>query len=121
MKAQSITLGLGIRVVGIVLLVGLILVYIHFQARNILLGPAITLQNDPAVLQSERTITLTGSAQNIVRLALNGREINTTASGAFTQTLVLQEGYTIIELEAQDRFGRTVSLRREYVYAPEAT
>lgn len=116
---QRLNLGILLRVTGIVILVLLVGFYVQFQARNLLAGPVITL-SDSSPVQHEQVITIEGSAKNIVKLLLNGKEIHTDAAGAFAQTLVLPEGYTIIELQAQDRFGRSTSLTREYVYVPAA-
>jgi len=118
---QTINLGTMLRIVGIGLLIVLILVYVLFQARNVLQGPTIVLSGVYDVVQHDRTVTIQGVAQNIVKLTLNGREIHTTEAGDFTQMLVLENGYTIVELSAHDRFGRISSLTREYVYVPQST
>ncbi len=115
---STITLGTCIRFVCIAVLIGFVVWYVHFQARNFLEGPALSLNDTGGVLHHERIISLTGTAQNIVKLTLNGREIHTTEDGAFTQTLVLEDGYTIMTLNAHDRFGRSTSLTRAYVYSP---
>ncbi len=94
--------------------------YVHYQARNFLAGPVITLTDTHTPIQHERTVMLEGHAENIVLLTLNGREIHTTEDGVFRETLVLPYGYTIIELYAKDRFGRTETLTREYVFVPQA-
>lgn len=118
---RSISFSTSIRFIfGMVLLVGIVW-YVQFQARNIIQGPTINLTSEYVPLQHERSIGLVGSAQNIVKLSLNGREIHTDESGVFTQTLVLPNGYTIMELTAQDRFGRTTSLQKTYVYVPLST
>lgn len=113
---SNITLGTFLQFIGIGFIVVLILLYVQFQARNILLGPTIALTNASPVLQHERTLTLAGKAQNIVKLTINGREIHTNEQGEFAQALVLENGYTIVTLRAQDRFGRETTLTREYVY-----
>lgn len=115
----NITLGTCIQFVGIVVLIGIIGLYVQFQARSLLQGPSITLSDTPATIQHERTLTLTGKALNIVKLTVNGREIHTNEEGEFTQELVLENGYTVVTLEAQDRFGRGTTLTREYVYVPQ--
>lgn len=121
LKIGSLNLGTTIKFIGITLLSGLILLYVHFQARNLLMGPTVALTDIYTSIQHERSIILKGNAHNIVKLTLNGREIHTDESGEFTQTLVLESGYTIMELKAQDRFGRTTSLVRKYVYVPLST
>lgn len=116
----NITLGTCLRFLGYGALIAIILAYVQFQARNILLGPTISLQESPTLIQHDRTITLHGSARNIVKLTLNGKEIHTDEKGEFTQAVVLENGYTVMTLNAQDRFGRDTVLTREYVYVPQS-
>jgi hypothetical protein len=120
MKTFPFTLGTFLRFFSISLLALLILFYVQFQARNLLQGPTITLKEAHQALQSERTLTLHGTARNIVKLTLNGREIHTNEQGDFVQPVVLENGYSIMTLLAQDRFGRTTVVTREYVYAPQS-
>lgn len=116
---RFITLGSVLKTLGIIALCALIVVYVRFQARNILSGPTIDLTKEYAPLQHERRLVISGTAHNIVKLTINGKEIHTDESGMFTHPLVLEEGYTIMEIVAQDRFGRTTSLQREYAYVPQ--
>ncbi len=118
-NTSSITLGTCIKCIGIIGLIGIIVFYVQFQARNILLGPTIHLNETPVAIHHERLITLTGNARNIVKLTLNGKEIHTNAKGDFAQELILESGYTLATLEAQDRFGRVKTLTQPYVYVPE--
>lgn len=115
---QTLTLGTFLKCIGIVVLAGLLVWYVHFQARNFLEGPTIEIADTHGVLHHERTIPLSGVAHNIVKLTLNGKEIHTNEAGSFNHTLVLEDGYTIMTLSAQDRFGRTTSLMRKFVYLP---
>lgn len=109
---------------GVSILILSTLLYIAYQARNIILGPSITLEDTHTIVHTERTVLLAGTAKNIVQLTVNGKEIHTDASGAFAHTLVLEKGYSVVLLTAEDRFGRTTTVRREYVYedtAPEVS
>jgi|AntRauTorcE11897_2_1112592.scaffolds.fasta_scaffold02737_2 hypothetical protein len=103
-----------------VLLLGLISVaaYVAFQARFLIIGPQLQLTNEPEQLVNYRQITLTGSAANISRLWLNDRPIFTDAQGNFTEALVLENGYTIATVRAEDRYGRETTIKRSYVYTP---
>ena len=105
---------------GVLLGIILFITYIAFQARFILEGPQITLSGDRNTPQTTRTVYLEGTAQNIVRMSLNGRQIYTDTSGNFKEALVLENGYTIATLHAEDRYGRTTNLTREFVYLHEA-
>lgn len=100
-------------------LIGLLLLtYAFFQARYLIVGPQITLLVEPEQLQNERQIFLEGTAYNISRLWLNDRQIYTDAQGNFKEALVLENGYTITNLRAEDRYGRSTTLTRSYVYTP---
>ena len=70
------------------------------------------------MLQNSRQITLTGSASNISRLWLNGRPIFTDRNGQFTAAVILENGYTVTTLKAEDRYGRTTLITRPFVYVP---
>ncbi|MFZ2253409.1 MAG: hypothetical protein WAW13_04570 [Minisyncoccia bacterium] len=117
-ESHDITLGKALRIASIFFIVSLIVFYVQFQARNIIQGPALTITNTLPSIQHERRITINGTAHNVVKLTLNGKEIHTDEDGAFSHTLVLENSYTIMSLNAQDRFGRTTSLIKEFVYVP---
>jgi hypothetical protein len=119
LRTHRITLGACLRITGIVLLVLIILAYVHFQARSIIQGPIITLRDQYSPIQSTQQVTLTGTAQNITKITLNGREIHTDGNGNFSETIMLEKGYTQTQLLAQDRFGRMTKVTRAYVYVPE--
>ncbi|MFT5832284.1 MAG: hypothetical protein ACI9SY_000670 [Candidatus Paceibacteria bacterium] len=93
-------------------------VYIAYQARFLIIGPQITLSEEVPMLQNSRQITLTGSASNISRLWLNGRPIFTDRNGTFTAAVILENGYTVTTLMAEDRYGRTTTITRPFVYTP---
>lgn len=91
--------------------------YFAFQARFLIEGPVITLTETLPNPQTTRVIYLEGTARNIVRITLNDRQIFTDKSGYFKEALVLENGYTIATLSAQDRYGRVTHVRREFVLA----
>lgn len=105
---------------GSVLFVCLLLTatYIGFQARFLLIGPQIALTEEVQMQQNVRQITLTGTASNISRLWLNGRPIFTDRNGTFAAAVILENGYTVATLTAEDRYGRTTTLTRPFVYTP---
>jgi len=70
------------------------------------MGPTITIQAAPPATTTAVTVPIAGTAENIVWIRLNGRDIVTTPQGEFKETIVLPTGYTIVELSAADRFGR---------------
>ena len=92
--------------------------YAQFQARNFIEGPEVFLTNTPEPVQQNRVIDIEGTTKNIVSITLNGRQIYVTENGDFHEKLVLESGYTIMTIQAEDRFGRTTNLTREFVYVP---
>lgn len=102
------------------LLLGLVSVaaYVVFQARFLIIGPQVRLIQESEAVVNERQITLAGSAFNISRLWLNDRPIYTDAQGNFKEALVLENGYTVATVRAQDRYGRETAIKRTYVYIP---
>ena len=95
--------------------------YIVFQARFLLQGPVVTLTETPPLAQSERTVTLTGNAKNIVSLSLNGRDIFTDVAGDFNETLVLENSVTVATITARDRYGRERAYEQKFVYTGNST
>lgn len=90
-----------------------------WQGRFLIMGPEITIATPPAQVQNDRTITLTGIAQNATKLYLNGRPIVTDQSGVFTEAVVLENGHTIVGLDAHDRYGRVTRWEQSLVYVEE--
>ncbi len=99
-------------------LVFLLVSYAVFQARFLIIGPQIALTNEPELQQNERRIFLEGTAYNISHLWLNDRQIFTDAQGNFREALILENGYTVSTLRAEDRYGRNTTISRSYVYTP---
>jgi len=102
------------------LIIGFLL-YIAFQARLLIEGPILTLTAEPETIQTKPFVTIEGEAENIVFISINGRAIMTTERGYFKEQILLQTGYTIISIGARDRYGRTTSIEREFVYMPQDT
>lgn len=93
------------------------ILYVLFQARFLIIGPQI-VANDPGVVQSERRVVIEGTAYNISRLWLNDRQIYTDEFGRFNEAIVLENGYTVATLRAEDRYGRDTQVVRSFVYLP---
>lgn len=118
MQSSLLTFRDIVRMAAVLICIVLVLLYIMYQARFLITGPQIILTGDASLQHNERAVTLTGTTQNISRLWLNGRPIFTDPQGAFATDVILENGYTITKLEAEDRYGRRTSLTREFVYAP---
>lgn len=107
-----------LKFVAIGVLVLFIGTYVLFQARFMIIGPQITLTDEPHQLQNQQKIYLSGTAYNISRLWLNDRPIYTDAHGNFKEALILENGYTVATLRAEDRYGRETTVTRPFVYYP---
>jgi len=109
-----------ILITGLILGVGGVsAAYALYQARFLITGPIIVLEPATDVATNARVVELRGRATNITRLWLNDRTIYTDETGYFTEALVLETGYTIATLRAEDRYGRVTRLAREFVFKPQ--
>jgi hypothetical protein len=96
----------------------LIIGYGIYQARFVLVGPRIDIVSpEDGDVFSDPLIRAEGEVNNVARLFINGRQVFTDEAGNFSDTLLLEEGYNIIELRAEDRFGRTQIKTREVVFS----
>ena len=109
-----------IKFTGVTVVLLFILAYVIFQARHLIIGPQILLSDIPAELQNQRQIFLSGKAYNISHLWLNDRPIYTDAQGNFKEALVLENGYTIATVRAEDRYGRETKLAQPFIYTPSS-
>ncbi len=91
--------------------------YGYYQSRDFLTGPLLSLVS-PAdgEIFSSPLITVKGSARNIAFLSLNGRRIFTDQAGNVSEQLLLPSGYSIMTIEATDRFGHRATKQLELVY-----
>ncbi|MCA9366473.1 hypothetical protein KC722_02735 [Candidatus Kaiserbacteria bacterium] len=117
-RVQKVTAPRILKTIFLCALIGSAALYIMFQARLLISGPSLTLTNEPSVTQTERRITLSGSAKNITEIYLNGRPISTDEAGDFTESVVLENGHTLVRVSAKDRYGRETSIERSFVYTP---
>ncbi len=105
-----------VRITGISLLGIIIVAYSLFQAHKLLTGPVIDIDSpqDGAVFNTP-LIQVDGHVQNVAYLKLDGRPIFTDTDGRFSEKLLLSPGYTILTLDAQDKFGKSVSKKVELI------
>lgn len=93
--------------------------YVAFQARFMIEGPMVTLTPEPQTVSKDRIVVLTGKTENITSLTVNGRAIATDPEGNFSEPVILENGYTIMSIDAKDRYGRSVHVERPLVFAPD--
>jgi len=87
---------------------GLLLVlYILFQARFLILGPQVSIHTpEDAQMVDDPLLTISGKASNIAWISLNDRQIYVDEEGFFSEKLLLSPGTSIITVNVRDRFGR---------------
>ncbi len=89
------------------LVFALLVTYILFQARFLILGPRIFVvspQDNQAL--NDPLLTISGRVENAVSLTLDDRPIYPDQSGVWAEKLLVGPGLNIIKLDAKDRFGR---------------
>ncbi len=95
-------------------------VYSYLQFKEYLRGPVLTIEEPQnGSMSTTSLVLLRGSARNVSFLTLSGRQIFTNEQGSFKESLLLQNGYNIMTLEAKDRFGHSMEKRLELVYKPD--
>jgi len=100
----------------IIILVTGFAIYGLYKSKDFLRGPKISIES-PSNGQtvSNSYLEIRGAAKNVSLLYLNGRQIFTDRNGLFKENLLLARGYNIIEVSAQDKFGRKIKERREII------
>ncbi|MEX2369081.1 MAG: hypothetical protein WD552_01655 [Candidatus Paceibacterota bacterium] len=92
--------------VGLLIFI-LIAGYSIYQARDFWAGPTLAISTPADGVQTTHPlIHISGAAERISFLSLNGRQIYTDPNGRFSEALLLTPGYNIITLAADDSFGR---------------
>ena len=95
----------------------LILGYSFYQSRSLITGPLITI-NEPenGSTVTRQLVTIAGAAKNMNKITLDDRPIYVDESGAFSEKLLLSEGYNIIKISAWDKFSKKTEKTIELVY-----
>ena len=97
----------------------LLIAYALFEARGILSGPALNIPTE-AVIVTESSTRIRGSAERITELRLNGKQIPVTEEGEFDEPFLLAEGSNYFLLEARDARGRSTRTTLHIIYRPDA-
>lgn len=88
-----------------------------YRARAYLDGPQISIETPQNGQSTSTSYTkIKGKATNIASLFLNGRQIFSDKEGNFEEGLLLTKGYNIIEVRANDKFGREIKKILELVF-----
>lgn len=105
-----------IRNILIALILILFTTYFFYEVSGLIYGFSVQIfyPNDGDVLSTTH-ITVSGQVNNASFIFLNGRNIFTDEEGIFQEDLILAPGINIIELSAEDKFGRIVKEKRQVV------
>lgn len=116
-KTSMLPSNKNVYVSGFLVLLFLIGGYVLFQARNIIIGPVITLDEDySGKVLNEPLTTIKGTARNISHISLNDNPIFIDEDGRFEEELLVSPGHSIMTIVASDRFDRTTKEVIELIY-----
>lgn len=108
--------------IGVVILVfGGVLIYTAFSSRIFVAGPQIEISSPQSgsTIDATPLVAISGMAENVAHIWLNGRRIFTDESGDFQETVLLYPGYNVIKFNAVDKFDRSTEETLKLVYAGE--
>ena len=94
-----------------------ILGYGLYEAQGLLFGPRIALASQ-AITVHEPYVEISGRADRISSLLMNGKAIPVTEKGEFNEPYLLAQGDNRITLQAKDAYGRTAASIVEIMYIP---
>ncbi len=88
--------------------------YGMIESKALIQGPQITI-NSPLYGETYKNsdIIIKGLAKNISKISLNDRNIFLDKNGNFIEKLLMSPGYNIINIKAEDRFGKKISEKIE--------
>lgn len=87
-----------------------------WQGRFLIMGPEIIMGAELPITQGERVVLIEGQAENATKLFLNGRPILTDEAGNFIEGVVLENGHSVVAIDAYDRYGRVTRWEQAFVY-----
>ena len=83
--------------------------YSIFQARSIILGPQVWIENPKnGEVVEDPLVVMEGRSRNIAWISLNDRQIFTDEKGWWSEKLIVSTGTSIMTVKARDRFGRKI-------------
>ena len=106
----------------VAVIAGGLLYFIYRTFQAYFSGPNITV-TEPADYSafSTSTATISGTAQRVQDIMLDGRSIIIDNKGNFSETILLVPGYNIETIAAHDQFGHMTQKRLELVYKAPKT
>ncbi len=80
--------------------------YAYYETRGLLFGPRIELPTE-TLTSDEQFYRITGKAERIASLKMNGATITVTEDGSFEEPFLLAPGLNRIVFDAEDKYGNT--------------
>ena len=111
-------------IIAAVTLVILTLAYAGLNSDRLLGAPSLTVKNPETETSTvtSQTLTVDGVLGNPDdTLTINGETVHVDENGIFKKTFPLDEGLNNFDVTAKRFLGKTVTIRRVVVYAPETT
>lgn len=93
-----------------------IIVYTFFRSKDAIVGVKIKHVEIVDSAKGDNIVEIYGNAKNAVELKLQGRLISIDEDGNWGEFLALLPGYNIIDIEAEDKFGKTDKKNYELTY-----
>jgi hypothetical protein len=93
--------------------IAILVLYTLFNSRLLRKGPEITDLNiyNGQVFNEENLIEITGKAENISFISLNGRQIFINEDKEFREKILLTNKINLVEIFAEDKFGKNTNER----------
>lgn len=106
-----------LKAVVIILFLICLFGYGAYEIWNYATGPKIIVTS-PAdgVAVSESLISIEGQVKNTKQITLDDRPIVVDEAGNFSEKILLSYGYNVLELKAEDRFGKKTEQELQIVY-----
>lgn len=90
--------------------------YVIWGTKDLVLGIRI---RDVTIKENDSDILdISGNARNAVKITLNGREISVDKEGEWHETIALLSGYNLIEIHAEDKFGKEDEKTYQLIFTP---
>ena len=91
--------------------------YSYYKTRDVLQGVKLAINTiKDGQSFSTPAIEIQGSAKNAAYLSLDDRPIFMDKDGKFDESLLLLPGYNIINVKAQDKFGKKVEKNYQLIF-----
>lgn len=111
-KSKNIKWWVG--TVSYVALFSVIGIFAYIKMSFLFRGVQIVASIDHS--SSSTLAEINGYAKNATYLTLNGREIFIDRDGKFKEMVSLMPGFSVVTLEAQDKFGKSAEKKFELVH-----